>query len=124
MSAKECITAFNELRSGPKATRPKFIIYKISDDKKSIVLEETSTKKDWDFFRMKLYEAADKDGEPAPRYAIYDMEYDVGSEGKQQQLTIPLDLKISIDADNVFDLEWGVVVEQVREIVSEQGMGK
>lgn len=32
---------------------------------------------------MKLYEAADKDGEPAPRYAIYDMEYDVGSEGKQ-----------------------------------------
>lgn len=42
----------------------------------------------------------------------------------RQQLTIPLDLKISIDADNVFDLEWGVVVEQVREIVSELGMGK
>ncbi|KAJ5955840.1 hypothetical protein N7501_010119 [Penicillium viridicatum] len=124
MSAKECISAFNELRSGPEATRPKFIICKVSDDKKSIVLEETSTEKDWDFFRMKLYEAADKDGEPAPRYAIYDMEYDVGSEGKQQQLTIPLDLKISIDADNVFDLEWAVVVEQVREIVSELGMGK
>ncbi|KAJ5405433.1 hypothetical protein N7465_006717 [Penicillium sp. CMV-2018d] len=124
MSAKECISAFNELRSGPEATRPKFIIYKISDDKKSIVLEETSTEKDWDFFRMKLYEAADKNGDPAPRYAVYDMEYDVGSEGKQQQLTIPLDLKISIDADNVIDLEWAVVVEQVREIVSELGMGK
>lgn len=32
---------------------------------------------------MKLCEAADEDGDPAPRYAIYDMEYDIGSEGKQ-----------------------------------------
>ncbi|KAJ5850134.1 hypothetical protein N7455_009990 [Penicillium solitum] len=147
--AEECISAFNQLRSGPEATRPKFIICKISDDKKRIVLEETSTKKDWDFFRMKLYEAADEDGDPAPRYAIYDMEYDLGSEGKQtttvliewspscaplkmillyltnrQQLTIPFDLKVSIDADCVMDLEWAVVVEQVREDVSELGMGK
>lgn len=81
--AEECISAFNQLRSGPEATRPKFIICKISDDKKSIVLEETSTEKDWDFFRMKLCEAADEDGDPAPRYAIYNMKYDIGSEGKQ-----------------------------------------
>ncbi|CAI7576239.1 unnamed protein product [Penicillium crustosum] len=147
--AEECISAFNELRSGPEATRPKFIICKISDDKKSIVLEETSTEKDWDFFRMKLYEAGDEDGDPAPRYAIYNMEYDLGSEGRQtttvliewspscaplkmillylnnrQQLTTPFDLKVSIDADCVMDLEWAVVVEQVREDVSELGTGK
>lgn len=81
--AEECISAFNQLRSGPEATRPKFIICKISDDNKRIVLEETSTEKDWDFFRMKLCCAVDKDGDPAPRYVIYDMEYDLGSEGKQ-----------------------------------------
>lgn len=32
---------------------------------------------------MKLCEAADEDGDPAPRYAIYNMKYDIGSEGKQ-----------------------------------------
>lgn len=32
---------------------------------------------------MKLYEAGDEDGDPAPRYAIYNMEYDLGSEGRQ-----------------------------------------
>lgn len=42
----------------------------------------------------------------------------------RQQLTIPFDLKVSIDADCVMDLEWPVVVEQVREDVSELGMGK
>lgn len=42
----------------------------------------------------------------------------------RQQLTIPFDLKISIDADCVMDLEWAVVVEQVSEDVRELGMGK
>jgi cofilin len=81
--ADECISAFNQLRTGPESTRPKFIIYKISDDNKSIVVEETSTAKDYEFFRQKLSAAVDKDGNPAPRYAIYDMEYDLGSEGKR-----------------------------------------
>ncbi|KGO46971.1 Actin-binding, cofilin/tropomyosin type [Penicillium expansum] len=118
---EECISAFNQLRSGPEGTRPKFIIYKISDDYKSIVVEETSTEKDWDFFRGKLWDAADKDGNPVPRYAVYDMEYEVGSEGKQQKLAIPLDLKVSIDADCMEDLEWAFVVKEVSE---ELGMGK
>ncbi|KAJ5603658.1 hypothetical protein N7537_006614 [Penicillium hordei] len=144
--AEECFSAFNQLRSGPEATRPKFIICKISDDNKKIVLEEASTEKDWDLFRMKLYSAVDKDGDPAPRYAIYDMEYDLGSEGKQtttvfidwspscvplkmislylnnrEKLTIPFDLKISIDADCLMDLERAIVVEQVSEDV--RGLG-
>ncbi|KAK4860726.1 hypothetical protein LT330_004457 [Penicillium expansum] len=118
---EECISAFNQLRSGPEGTRPKFIIYKISDDYKSIVVEETSTEKDWDFFRGKLWDAADKDGNPVPRYAVYDMEYEVESEGKQQKLAIPLDLKVSIDADCMEDLEWAFVVKEVSE---ELAMGK
>ncbi|KAJ5939921.1 hypothetical protein N7516_000089 [Penicillium verrucosum] len=147
--SEECISAFNELRSGPEATRPKFIICKISDDNKSIVLEETSTEKDWHFFRMKLCAAVDKDGGLAPRYAIYDMDYGFGSKGKQtmtvfiewspscvplkkillylnnrQQLTSPFDLKVSIEADCIMDLEWAAVMEQVREDVSELSMGK
>lgn len=39
-------------------------------------------------------------------------------------MTTPFDLKVSIDADCVMDLEWAVVVEQVREDVSELGTGK
>ncbi|KAJ5835902.1 hypothetical protein N7447_001928 [Penicillium robsamsonii] len=83
-SAAKCISEFNQLRSGPEATRPKFMIYKISDDNQDIVVEETSTEKDYDTFLLKLWESVDKRGNPAPRYAIYDMEYDLpGSEGKR-----------------------------------------
>jgi cofilin len=46
-------------------------------------VDETSTAKDYEVFRQKLSAAVDKDGSPAPRYAIYDMEYDLGSEGKR-----------------------------------------
>ncbi|QQK42663.1 Actin-binding, cofilin/tropomyosin type [Penicillium digitatum] len=143
--ARECISAFNQLRSGSEATRPRFIIYKISDDYKSIVVEETSTEKDWDMFRLKLWHAADKDGNPAPRYAVYDMEYEVGSEGQQtntifvywtpccapiqmcllyhrsgQNLTKIFDLKASIDADCMEDLEWAIVM---KEVIEELGIG-
>lgn len=81
--ADECISVFNQLRSGPEATRPKFIIYKISDDNKSIVVEETSTEKDYEVFCQKLWAAVDKDRNPAPRYAIYDMEYELAKGGKR-----------------------------------------
>ncbi|EKV12484.1 hypothetical protein PDIG_44080 [Penicillium digitatum PHI26] len=119
--ARECISAFNQLRSGSEATRPRFIIYKISDDYKSIVVEETSTEKDWDMFRLKLWHAADKDGNPAPRYAVYDMEYEVGSEGQHgQNLTKIFDLKASIDADCMEDLEWAIVM---KEVIEELGIG-
>ncbi|KAJ5383569.1 hypothetical protein N7517_001480 [Penicillium concentricum] len=86
-SAAECISDFNRLRSGPEATRPKFMIYKLSDDNQDIVAEETSTEKDYDTFLLKLWESVDKDGNLAPRYAIYDMEYDLPEgEGKRHWL--------------------------------------
>ncbi|OQE22083.1 hypothetical protein PENFLA_c013G01707 [Penicillium flavigenum] len=136
--ADECISAFNQLRTGPESTRPKFIIYKISDDNKSIVVEGTSTAKDYEVFRQKLSAALDKDGNPAPRYAIYDMEYDLGSEGKRTKAVFvhwgpchapiklcmlyassvllfkrALDLNVSVYADSLEELEWEVVLKEV-----------
>jgi hypothetical protein len=53
----ECIAKFNELKLNKKL---KFIIYKLSDDYKEIVVEETSENGDWDVFREKLLSAQSK----------------------------------------------------------------
>jgi cofilin len=64
--------------------KTKFIIYKISDDRKSIVVEEVSSDPDYEVFRSKLENARDGQGNPAPRYAVYDVEYELaGGEGKR-----------------------------------------
>ena len=57
----ECITAFNELKLGKSL---KWIIYKISDNWKEIVVEETSKTGDYESFREKLLSAKSlaKDG--------------------------------------------------------------
>lgn len=55
--APECVTKFNELKLNKKI---KFIIYKISDDYKEVVIEETSEDGDWDVFRKKLLDAESK----------------------------------------------------------------
>jgi hypothetical protein len=55
--APDCITKFNELKLNKKL---KFIIYKLSDDYKEIVIEETSENGDWDVFREKLLKAESK----------------------------------------------------------------
>ena len=79
------MTAFNDLKLG-KST--KWIIYKISDDYKEVVVEETSTSADYSAFREKLLNCKSKDkrGQEVMggRYAVYDMEYDSpGGEGKR-----------------------------------------
>ncbi|WPH00818.1 Hypothetical protein R9X50_00364800 [Acrodontium crateriforme] len=82
-----CITAFNELKLG-KST--KWIIFKISDDWKEIVVEESSTDPDYSKFREKLLNAKSKNkkGEEGigGRYAVFDVEYD-GGEGKRSKIT-------------------------------------
>lgn len=50
----ECITTFNELKLGKSL---KWIIYKISDNWKEIVVEETSKTGDYEAFREKLLSA-------------------------------------------------------------------
>jgi hypothetical protein len=53
----ECISKFNELKLNKKI---KYIMYKLSDDYKEIVVEEASENGDWDHFREKLVNAQSK----------------------------------------------------------------
>lgn len=101
---EECITAFNELKLNKKY---KYIIYKLSDDYKEIVVEDASTDKDWESFREKLINATSKTKSvrfhlaeqqwtsqdvmgmvlmtyqgavgKGPRYAVYDFEYSLAA---------------------------------------------
>lgn len=60
----------------------KYIIYKLSDDYKEIVVEDYSSDDDWDAFRNKLLNAKagykGKEGK-GPRYAVYDFQWDLAS---------------------------------------------
>jgi cofilin len=87
--APECISAFNDLKLGKSI---KYIIYKISDDWKEIVVEETSTERDWAGFREKLLNAKSKDRKGKEgiggRYAVFDVEYELESgEGTRSKIT-------------------------------------
>lgn len=87
--APDCITKFNELKLGKSL---KWIIYRISDNWKEIVVEDSSTEPDYEKFREKLVNAKSKgkDGKEGvgPRYAVYDAEYDAaGGEGKRSKIT-------------------------------------
>ncbi|KAI5277631.1 hypothetical protein KEM54_004955, partial [Ascosphaera aggregata] len=82
----DCITAFNEFRVG--RSKQKYIIFKISDDKKEIVVEEASEDPDYENFREKLVNAKDSKGKPCPRYAVYDVAFELeGGEGKRNRIT-------------------------------------
>lgn len=51
---EECVSSWNDLKLSKKY---KFIIFKLSDDLKEIVVEEASDNKDWEAFREKLLSA-------------------------------------------------------------------
>ena len=51
------MTKFNDLKLNKKI---KYIVYKLSDDNKEIVVEEASENGDWDAFREKLVNATTK----------------------------------------------------------------
>jgi len=81
----ECVTAFNELKLGRGG--PKYIIYKISDDQKEIVVDEIGKEADYNVFREKLVAAKEKSGKSRPSYAIYDVEFELeGGEGKRTKI--------------------------------------
>ena len=86
--APECVQAFNDL----KLKRAyKFVIFKISDDWKEIVVEETSKEADYEVFRNKLLKAKSKNkkGEEGigGRYAVYDVEYEAaGGAGQRNKI--------------------------------------
>ncbi|KAH6890650.1 cofilin, actophorin [Thelonectria olida] len=134
----ECISAVNQLRNRRGEDKPRFILFKISNDQKSVTVESVSSEKDYDVFLDKLSSAVDENGKAAPRYAVYDVEYDLGEEGKRirtvfiswvppetsiksrmlyattrEQLNKALNLGLSIHADDLDDIEWSSVVHQV-----------
>ncbi|TQS31946.1 hypothetical protein Golomagni_07757, partial [Golovinomyces magnicellulatus] len=87
--SQDCITAYNDLKLSKKY---KYIIYKLSDDYKEIVVDEASADKDWDNFREKLINATAKSKSGAvgkgPRYAVYDFEYSLASgDGIRNKIT-------------------------------------
>jgi len=55
--SQDCITAFNDLKLNKKY---KYIVYKLSDDYKEIVVEHASDNSDWEDFREKLVNATSK----------------------------------------------------------------
>ncbi|KAL1847713.1 hypothetical protein Plec18167_009320 [Paecilomyces lecythidis] len=130
----ECITAFNDFRMSRGKT--KFIIFKIADNRKEIVIDEVSQDPDYEVFRSKLENAKDDKGKTAPRYAVYDVEYELGGgEGKRNKIIfiswVPsdtptfwsmlyastrenlknaLNIHTSIHADDKADIEWKTIL--------------
>lgn len=88
--SQECITAYNDLKLNKKY---KYVIYKLSDDNKEIVVDSTSEDSpEYDDFREKLINATTKSKSGAvgkgPRYAVYDFEYQLASgEGTRNKIT-------------------------------------
>jgi len=72
-----CISAYEDLKLG-KNKSSKYIIYKMSDDKKSIVVDKIGTEIKYDVFIDDLPETD-------CRYAIYDFQYDT-EDGVRQKL--------------------------------------
>ncbi|TLS23716.1 uncharacterized protein PpBr36_06290 [Pyricularia pennisetigena] len=87
--SQECVTKYNELKLGKNI---KYIIFKLSDNNKEIVVEEASGDSDYENFRKKLVEATVKSPSGAvgkgPRYAVYDFHYTLASgEGERNKIT-------------------------------------
>ncbi|KAI1194999.1 cofilin/tropomyosin-type actin-binding protein [Nemania serpens] len=87
--SQECIATYNDLKQSKKY---RYIIFKLSDDNRQIVVEEASPDKDWENFRQKLLDARAKTRTGAisagPRYAVYDFEYSLaGGEGSRSKIT-------------------------------------
>jgi cofilin len=80
---QDCITAANALRFSKGPDKIKFILFKITDDEQNVVVEETSSETEYEIFRQKLLSGVDKTGKPAPQYAVYDVDYDLGEDGKR-----------------------------------------
>lgn len=80
---------YNELKLGKSI---KYIIYRLSDDYKEIIVEDTSTDDNWENFQEKLLNAKashkGKEGK-GPRYAVYDFQYELeGGEGTRYGASI------------------------------------
>ncbi|TVY77020.1 Cofilin [Fusarium oxysporum f. sp. cubense] len=127
----ECISAVNELRSRRDADKPRYVIYKISDNGQSVVVDETSSDKNYEAFLNKLASATDDkvsrtkeilqlltflgistafiswvpSGTSIKSRMVY--------ASTREQLNKALNLPVSIHADDLDDIEWHSVVRRV-----------
>ncbi|KAJ5199700.1 Actin-binding cofilin/tropomyosin type [Penicillium cf. griseofulvum] len=60
----DCITAFQDFSRSHGKT--KYIIYKIADDKKSVVVDSVGKDQDYEVFRNELADAKDSQGRASP----------------------------------------------------------
>lgn len=121
------MTDFNELKLGKNT---KYIIYKLSDDWKSIVVDEKSSDGEWDNFRDKLVSAKSKSKTgkegPGPRYAVYDFEYESAEGGRRNKITFiawsPDNAGIQVGYLPLFFPHWLWCARLLRCIASHRGM--
>ncbi|GAA6034781.1 hypothetical protein JCM8097_001166 [Rhodosporidiobolus ruineniae] len=73
---QQCIETFQTLKLGKKL---KYIVFKLSDDNKEIVVDKQSESADYEEFIGQLPESG-------CRYAIYDFEYERPGEGKRNKI--------------------------------------
>ncbi|KAI9345087.1 hypothetical protein BD770DRAFT_414088 [Pilaira anomala] len=73
----ECLDLYQDLKIRKKY---KFIIFKLSDDLKEIVVEKSSETANYDEFLSEL-------PENEPRYAVFDFEYEKPGDGKRNKIT-------------------------------------
>ncbi|KAL3429317.1 hypothetical protein BDV09DRAFT_200718 [Aspergillus tetrazonus] len=123
--SSECITAYKDLLYKRGASKPTFVIYRIAADERSIIADVCCSEKNYGAFLQRLT------SEPEPRYAVYDVEYNLHEDGQRattvfiswmpsststrsrmlyastkEQLRRALDVKVSIHADDPHELEW------------------
>ncbi|CAO3680054.1 unnamed protein product [Umbelopsis ramanniana] len=73
---EKCLEVFQELKLRHKY---KFIIFKLSDDNREIIVENAAETGEYDTFVSQL-------PEDEPRYAIYDFEYEKPGEGLRSKI--------------------------------------
>ncbi len=72
MPTSECIDTFNQLKLG--RTGMKYMVLEIKNNQ--VVVADTSSDKDWDSFYNRMMQA-DESGTVPPKYAVYDVEYEL-----------------------------------------------
>lgn len=76
--------AFKELAFTKGPDKLTFFIYKISEDKSSVIVEETSLDKEHDAFIQNLTSSVEQGGSRTPHYAVYDVEEcDLNDDGRR-----------------------------------------
>ncbi|KAG8944374.1 cofilin, partial [Tulasnella sp. 408] len=76
---QDCLTAYNELKTGKGAKKLKYVIFKLNDTFTKIIVDKPSEDKDYDQFLADL-------PQDEPRWAVYDFEFTKEGGGQRNKL--------------------------------------